>query len=236
VRRHKMTGGAAGSSFEQAEKIGLLDRFHEIFAEIATVLKELGNFWAVTPGSQILWTTAVSNVIHGRYERPSDDLRNLILGRYGPFPFYDPHEWICQKVLEYHRSDTNKWHQIIASEGGLKPLKDVDFYAKRKQFAAELGEPIDDEKLCLYLQYPYDTVSYFKFTNSYGKTWLLPPEVWFHRGGFQDGEDISFQDHDGKTHKIEVISTRREGEDVLTSLLVDHNFQTFTTHLRKEFV
>lgn len=236
VRRHKMTGGAAGSSFEQAEKIGLLDRFHEIFAEIAIVLKELGNFWAVTPGSQILWTTAVSNVIHGRYERPSDDLKNLILGRYGPFPFYDPQEWICQKVLEYHRSDKKKWHQIIASEGGIKPPKDVNLDAKRKQFAAELGEPIDDEKLCLYLQYPYDTASYFKFTNSYGKTWLLPPEVWYHRGGFQDGENISFQDHDGKTHKIEVISTRREGEDVLTSLLVDHNFQTFTTHLRKEFV
>lgn len=236
VRRHKMTGGAAGSSFEQAEKIGLLDRFHKIFDEIAKVLKELGNFWATTPGSQILWTTAVSNVLHGRYERPSDDLKNLILGRYGPFPFYDPQEWICEKVLEHQRTDKKKWHDIIATEGGLRPPKDVDIEARRKQFEKVLGEPVDDEKLCLYLQYPYDTLSYFRFAKEYGKTWLLPPDVWFRKGGFKEGECISFQDYDGKTHKIEVISTRREGNKVMTSLLVDHNFQTFTTELREDLM
>jgi len=236
VRRHKMTGGAAGSSFEQAEKIGLLDRFHKIFDEIAKVLKELGNFWATTPGSQILWTTAVSNVLHGRYERPSDDLKNLILGRYGPFPFYDPQEWICEKVLEHQRTDKKKWHDIIATEGGLRPPKDVDIEARRKQFEKVLGEPVDDEKLCLYLQYPYDTLSYFRFAKEYGKTWLLPPDVWFRKGGFKEGECISFQDYDGKTHKIEVISTRREGNRVMTSLLVDHNFQTFTTELREDLM
>ena len=74
-------------AFEQAEKLGLLERIHDVFSELIQVNNELGNIWSVTPGSQILWTTAVNNVVHGRYERPSDDLKRLLLGRYGPFPF-----------------------------------------------------------------------------------------------------------------------------------------------------
>ncbi len=35
-----------------------------------------------------------------RYGSPSGDLRNLLLGKYGPFPFYQPEEWILQGVEE----------------------------------------------------------------------------------------------------------------------------------------
>ena len=72
---------------------------------------------------------------------------------------------------------------------------------------------------------------YFKFEAQYGKTWLLPPEVWFHRGGFKDGERISFTDEHGVPHYIEVISTRREGGNVLTTLVVDHSFQTLSVQV-----
>ncbi len=97
VKRHKLPGGALSLALEQAEKAGLIERLHEIFSELIEVRKELGNIWVVTPGSQILWSTALSNVLNGRYEKPSDDLKRLLLRRYGPFPFYDPHEWIFQK-------------------------------------------------------------------------------------------------------------------------------------------
>ncbi|MEJ5349424.1 MAG: pyruvate carboxylase [Desulfosoma sp.] len=227
VKRHRLTGGAASIAFEQAEKLGLLERIHEVFSELMNVNKELGNIWSVTPGSQILWTTAVSNVLHGRYEQPSDDLKNLLLGRYGPFPFYDPQEWIYEKVLEHKRRDGKKWYQILADEAGLQKLPDVDVEQKRQELEARLKRPVDDEDLCLYLQFPKDALEYFRFEESFGKTWLLPPQVWYRRGGFQDGEKILIPDEQGKTHEIDILSTMRKEGVVETSLLVDFHFHTY---------
>ena len=60
VQIHKLPGGAMGSSLEQAAKGGFLDKMPDILhKELPRVQKELGNYWCVTPGSQILWTTAV---------------------------------------------------------------------------------------------------------------------------------------------------------------------------------
>jgi pyruvate carboxylase len=74
VQIHKLPGGAMGSSLEQASKGDFLERMPEILnKELPRVQKELGNFWSVTPGSQILWTSAVSNVLGGeRYGNPSE--------------------------------------------------------------------------------------------------------------------------------------------------------------------
>ncbi len=228
VAHYKLTGGAVLSAFEQADRGGFLDRMPEILEELARVQVELGNWWSVTPGSQILWTTAVSNVLYGRYERPSLDLQNLILGRYGPLPFYEPEDWICEKVLEFHRRDGKKWHRILYDEGGMVPPPEPDLEQERRRLQAELGRPVSDEDLALFLQFPFDALSYFQFEAKYGKTWLLPPEVWFRQGGFKAGERITFADEGGVPHYIEVISTRREGANVLTTLSVDHSFQTIS--------
>lgn len=229
VKRHKLTGGAASLAFEQAEKLGLLERINEVFSDLIQVNRELGNIWSVTPGSQILLTTALNNVVYGRYERPSDDLKRLLLGRYGPFPFHEPQAWIYQKVLESNRSDGKKWYQILADEAGVQRLPDEDFDAKRQELEGQLKRPPTDEELCLYLQFPRDSVDYFRFEERFGKTWWLPPHIWFKRGGFEDGAVITFPDDAGKTHQIDIISTRRVGDLVHTSLLVDHHFQTYTT-------
>jgi len=232
VAAYKLTGGAVGSVFEQADQGGFLERLPEILTEMARVQAELGNWWSVTPGSQIIWTTAVNNVLHGRYERPTLDLKNLLLGRYGPLPFFRPDAWICEKVLEYQRYDGKKWPQILAAEGGIQKSGDADLKVERRRLEGELDRPASDEDLVLYLQFPFDALSFFKFQARCGKAWLLPPEVWFRRGGFKDGECLTFADEFGVPHHIEVISTRREGVNVITTLMVDHSFQTFSVQVK----
>ena len=226
VARYKLTGGAVASAYDQADKGGFLDRMPEIFQELARVQTDLGNWWSVTPGSQILWTTAVNNILFGRYENPSLDLQNLILGRYGPLPFYEPEDDICEKVLEYQRTDGKKWQKILLDEWGMVKPAELDVDQERTRLQAKLRRQVSDEELVLYLQFPFDTLSYFQFEEKYGKVWLLPPEIWFRRTGFQAGERFSFSDEFGVPHSIEVISTRREGNNVLTTLLVDHHYQT----------
>jgi pyruvate carboxylase len=231
VAAYKLTGGAVGSTFEQADKGGFLHRMPEILTEMARVQSELGNWWSVTPGSQIIWTTAVNNVLHGRYERPSLDLKNLLLEGYGPLPFYQPEAWICEKVLEFQRYDGKKWQKILREEGGMQQPGDANLAMERRRLETELDRPATTEELALYLQFPFDALGFFKFEARYGKPWLLPPEVWFHRGGFKDGERLTFADDFGVPHSIEVISTRREGSHVLTTLLVDHSYQTFSVQV-----
>jgi pyruvate carboxylase len=231
VAHYKLTGGAVGTAYEQADRAGFLDRMPEVFRELGIVQVELGNWWSVTPGSQILWTTAVNNVLYGRYERPSLDLQNLLLGRYGPLPFNDPTDWICKKILEYQRTDGKPWHQILSEERGLVQPREVDLEQERVRLAAKLGREVADADLALYLQFPFDTLSYFQFEAQYGKTWLLPPEIWFRKEAFKAGERISFADERGVPHSIEVISTRCEGDNVFTSLLVDHHYQTLSVRV-----
>lgn len=225
VASYKLTGGAMSSVFEQAEKGGFADRIDEIFTEFAKVHVELGNFWAVTPGSQILWTTAVANVLEGdRYKRVSNDLKDLLRGRYGPLPFYRPEEWIYEKVLGDTSPEEMSWRELNAkSATKSSPAEDIE--GRRKFLEREMKRKASDEELALYLMFPFDTINYLKFEERYGRVWLLPPSAWFKRGGFAQGEKIEFADLNGKNHTIEIVSTAKMEREVVTSLLVDHQFQ-----------
>jgi len=200
VQIHKLPGGAMGSSFEQAVKGDFLDKMPEILHdELPQVQIELGNYWSVTPGSQILWTTAVSNVLGGdRYGNPSGDLKNLLLGKYGPFPFYQPADWIYEKVFG------PEWKDLLEKEGGLDDIEDMDIEKERTTLAKRIGRQPTDQQLVTYLQHPNDAVDFFKFEEEFGQTYVLPPSVFLRKGGYGVGETVQFTDHYGKEHIIEV--------------------------------
>ena len=225
VQIHKLPGGAMGSSLEQAEKGGFLNKMPDILhKELPKVQKELGNYWSVTPGSQILWTTAVSNVQGGdRYGNPSGDLRNLLLGKYGPFPFYNPPEWIYEKVLGAD------WQKVLEEEGGLEDIPDMDVEKERKTLADRLGRKPSEQQLVLYLQHPNDAVEFFKFEDKYGMSYVLPPSIFLKRGGFELGEDLKFTDHYGKQHMITIgPSEKDDAGHTSINLNVDHHIRTYS--------
>jgi len=200
VQIHKLPGGAMGSSFEQAQKGGFLHLMPEILLkELPKVQRELGNWWSVTPGSQILWTASVDNVLSGkRYENPSGDLKNLLLERYGPFPFYRPANELYRKVFG------PDWKQIFEKEVGIEKIEEIDLEKEKEDLKENLAREVTQEELILYLQHPNDAVDFFKFEEQYGKCYVLPPQVWFRQGGFAVGEKITFTDYMGKSHIIEI--------------------------------
>jgi pyruvate carboxylase len=141
VHIHKLPGGAMGSSFEQAVKGGFLHRMPEILlTELPRVHRELGNFWSVTPGSQILWTTSVSHVLSGqRYEKASEDLKRLLLERYGPFPFHRPAPEIYRAVFG------PQWERIVRTESGAEDYPAVDLEGEREKLRLALGRAVTEE-------------------------------------------------------------------------------------------
>ncbi|MEW6427515.1 MAG: biotin/lipoyl-containing protein [Thermodesulfobacteriota bacterium] len=225
VQIHKLPGGAMGSSFEQAVKGGFLDRMPEILHdELPTVQRDLGNWWSVTPGSQILWTTAVSNVMEGdRYANPSGDLKNLLLGKYGPFPFYKPADWIYEKVFG------KDWKKILEEQGGMDRIEDIDIEKEREALAKKLGDTPSDQQLVTYLQHPNDAVAFFKFEQKFGQGHVLPPEILFKRGGFKLGQTLQFKDCHGKEHLVEIGPSQKNEETGESSvyLNVDHHTREY---------
>ncbi|HET58549.1 MAG TPA: pyruvate carboxylase [Deltaproteobacteria bacterium] len=231
AQTHKLPGGATGSSFEQATKGGFLDQMPEILQhELPQVQRELGNWWSVTPGSQILWTTAVNNVLEGkRYANANDDLKNLMLGRYGDLPFYWPADEIYEAVFG------PDWKKIVDEEKGYQQITDIDIDIERRVLEKRLGRPATDDELVLYLQHPNDAVAFFKFEEQFGKTWVLPPKIWFRRGGFNLGDVFEFTDYFGKNHIIEIGPMRRtKAGDAVTYLVVDHHPEPILTEMEQE--
>jgi len=231
VQIHKLPGGATGSSFEQAVKGGFLNRMPEILQnELPRVHVELGNWWSVTPGSQILWTTAVNNVLKGqRYKEVNDDLKNLMLGRYGELPFYRPSDEIYCSVFG------PEWKKIVEQEYGFQKVEDIDIEVEKKVLEHRLGREATEDELVLYLQHPNDAVDFFKFEAKYGKTWVLPPKIWFKKGGFNLGEKFEILDAFGKLHIIEIGTQRKtKTGDAITYMLIDHHSQPILTELEGE--
>jgi pyruvate carboxylase len=231
VQIHKLPGGATGSSFEQAVKGGFLHRMPEILQkELPRVHVELGNWWSVTPGSQILWTTAANNVLKGeRYKDVTDDLKNLMLGRYGELPFYRPADEIYCSVFG------PEWKNIVELEYGFQKVEDVDLGIEKKVLEHRLGREATDDELVLYLQHPNDAVDFFKFEAKYGKTWVLPPRIWFKKGGFNLGEKFEVLDAFGKLHIIEIGTQRKtKTGDAITYMVIDHHSQPILTELEAE--
>ena len=231
VQVHKLPGGATGSSFEQAVKGDFLDRMPAILQEeLPRVQTELGNWWSVTPGSQILWTTAVNNVLSGkRYEDANDDLKNLMLGRYGELPFYKPSDDIYRAVFG------SNWKEITQREKGYQRIEDIDLDVEKKVLEHRLGRAATEDEFVLYLQHPNDAVNFFKFEEKYGKTWVLPPCVWFKKGGFTLGEKFEFSDAYGKHHIVEIgpKQTTKTG-DAVVYLNINHHPEPILTELEQE--
>jgi pyruvate carboxylase len=228
VQIHKLPGGATGSSFEQAVKGGFLHRMPEILQkELPQVQLELGNFWSVTPGSQMLWTTAVNNVLkNARYKDSSDDLKNLMLGRYGEFPFYRPADEIYEAVFG------PDWKEIVECDTCYQKIEDVDLDVEKKVLEHRLGRTAREDELVLYLQHPNDAIDFFKFEAKYGKTWVLPPSIWFRKGGFTLGEKFEVPDVFGRLHSIEIGPQRKtKSGDAATYLIIDHHPEPILTEM-----
>ncbi len=232
VQIHKLPGGGMGWNYEQAVKGGFLNLMTEILQkEVPKVHVELGNWWSVAPGSQILWTTAVNNVLKSaRYIDVTGDLKNLMLGRYGELPFYRPAENIYQAVFG------PDWKKIVARDSGYQKIEDIDLEVEKKTLENHLGRGATEDELVLYLQHASAALSFFNFEEKYGKTWVLSPDIWFRKGGFSLGETIEFPDASGKSHSVEIGPQRRSKTgDAITYLVIDHHPETILTELEKDW-
>jgi oxaloacetate decarboxylase alpha subunit len=94
----QVPGGMLSNLESQLKEQGAGDKLDKVLHEIAVVQKDFGYPPLVTPTSQIVGTQAVLNVLFGRYERISNESRDLLVGNYGATPAR-PNEELVRKAL-----------------------------------------------------------------------------------------------------------------------------------------
>jgi pyruvate carboxylase len=108
-------------------------------------------------------------------------------------------------------------------------IEDMDLGQERYELAEKIGKEPTDQQLVLYLQHPNDAVDFFSFEEEFGHVYVLPPSIFFHRGGFDIGQTLTFRDHFGKEHIIEVgPSPVSDSKETNVYFSVDHHQSVFT--------
>ena len=160
---YQVPGGMLSNLVGQLKKLGAMDRYDEVLAEVPNVRKDLGYPPLVTPTSQIVGTQAVFNVISGeRYKMVSAETKDVLRGKYGKLPA-EPNPEIVKKVLGDEKPITCRPADLIKPE--LAGYRDeIKEYIEQEEdiksilllnAVIENGKLTNDEKELCYSLLPF---------------------------------------------------------------------------------
>ena len=127
VRKYQIPGGMLTNLYNQLKGQGSEDRFDDVLAEMPNVRRDLGYPPLVTPTSQITGSAAALNVLYGRYKIITNEVRDIVRGKYGRVPgtISDEFRKMCigdEPVIDYRPADDlepelEKARKTLADEG-----------------------------------------------------------------------------------------------------------------------
>lgn len=149
---HQIPGGMMSNLVSQLKEAGAMDRLKEVQEELPKTRADLGYPPLVTPSSQIVGTQAVMNVLFGRYERITQQVKDYAAGLYGrpPAPM-DPA--VVKKCLVGHKmsKQTTKRPADFLEPELEKAAKDVAHITK------------DAKDILTYAMYPTTGLRFLKW-------------------------------------------------------------------------
>jgi pyruvate carboxylase len=192
-----------GSQITWTTWAGIVQRFHKEGGEheVRRLFHVLERYFHAGERIELL-SQADANVLLRLYSGATDDLKNLLLGRYGPLPFGWPKDWVYRSAFGEAWEEKVRAERIEASPLSLLP--DENIGKARKKMEEELGRLVTDEEFVLYLMHPKAAVDFLMFRERYGNTTVLPTGVWLF-GLRTPGSSVSIA-LDGKPHEIKLIS------------------------------
>ena len=192
-----------GSQITWTTWAGILQRFHKEGGEqnIKRLFSVLDRFFEGGERLEAL-SQADENLLLRLYAGATDDLKNLLLGKYGPLPFGWPKEWVCRSVFGEEWAAKVKAERVESSP--LSRLADEDLEKARAAMEEELGHPATPEEFVLYLMHPKAAVDFLKFRKRFGDTTVLPTNVWLN-GLRKPGDQVAIPIA-GKPHEIRLVS------------------------------
>ena len=136
VLSHQIPGGMFSNMVAQLRQAGALDRLTEVYQELPRTRRELGYPPLVTPTSQIVGTQAVLNVLFGRYQMISNEVKDYCYGLYGQPPAAIDPEVRKRALAGYERGS----EPITARAADLLPPEMAKAEAETAGIARDMGD------------------------------------------------------------------------------------------------
>ncbi len=165
VLKYQVPGGMYSNLIAQLKEMKALDKLQDVLEEIPRVREDLGWPPLVTPTSQIVGTQAVLNVLFGRYERITSEVKNYIRGLYGTPPA-EVNPELKKRVLGNERPISVRPAEL------LKPMLE-----KCKREVEELGYLEKEEDVLTYCLFPQIAKEFFERRKRGIKTPSMPPSA-----------------------------------------------------------
>ena len=165
VLKYQVPGGMYSNLISQLKEMKALDRLQEVLEEIPRVREDLGWPPLVTPTSQIVGTQAVLNVLFGRYERITEEVKNYIRGLYGRPPA-EVNPELKAKVLGGEEPITVRPGEL------LEPMLE-----KCRKELEELGYLGKEEDVLTYCLFPQIAREFFERRKAGRKAPQIPPSA-----------------------------------------------------------
>jgi len=222
---HEMPGGQYTNLKEQAESMGLGERWSEIARAYADVNSALGDIVKVTPSSKVVGDMALFLVSHGltmqefeaRAEEQQLNIPNSVV------------EMLSGALGQPDGGWPKKLQRVVLR--GAKPikgrpgahLKPVDFNATAEALEEKIGRrPAHDEVLS-YIMYPKVFVKLARAQQTAGDVEVLPTPQFFY--GMKTGEEITVEIEPGKTLIIKFLSVSAAHPDGNRTVFFELNGQ-----------
>src|SRR5262249_53049156 len=204
VYKHEMPGGQYTNLRQQAESLGVGDRWPEVIQAYEAVNGMFGDVIKVTPTSKVVGDMALflvannlapADVLAGDRELSfPESVVEFFEGKLGQPPGGFPPE-LQRRVLRGRKPLTER-------PGATLPP--ADFTAARAKLEKEIGRPADEQELVSYLLYPRVFPDLAAHQLRYSDTSVLPTHVFFH--GMEPGEEVSVEIEPGKTLIIKFLT------------------------------
>jgi pyruvate carboxylase len=204
VYRHEMPGGQYTNLHQQAQALGLEDRWPEVCRMYAEVNRMFGDIIKVTPTSKVVGDMALfmvgngltpEEVVNGKRELAfPESVVEFFEGRLGQPPGGFPRA--LQKLILRDRKP-------LRGRPGAS-LPPADFAAVRGDLEKDLGRPATEQDVVSYLLYPRVFPEFAASQRKYSDLGVLPTPVFFY--GMEPGEEVSVDIEPGKTLIIKFLT------------------------------
>jgi len=212
VYLHEMPGGQYTNLKEQANSMGLGNRWPEIARTYAEVNQLFGDIVKVTPSSKVVGDMAMFCITRGI--KPADVV-NLEPGS-TPFP-ESVFDMLEGNLGQPQGGFPKKLQKVIL--GDRKPrrgrpgsyLKPIDLNKTKKEISEKLDAEATEDDLYSYLMYPQVFEEFAKFTQKYSDVSVLPTPAYFY--GLKPEEEISVDIEEGKKLFLKLLNVGPVNKD-----------------------
>jgi pyruvate carboxylase len=204
VYLHEMPGGQYANLYQQAQSLGIGDRWHEVGRMYAAVNKLFGDIVKVTPTSKVVGDMTLFMIANNLTpEMVLDPKREIAFpesvveffeGKLGQPPGGFPPE-LQKRILRGRKP-------LTARPGEMLPP--ADFAKAHKDLEGKLRRTPTDQDVISYLLYPKVFADSAEYQAKYSDLSVLPTPVFFF--GMSTGEEVSLDIEPGKTLIIKFLT------------------------------